>query len=158
MRLDVTRTTLRQIHPGERDTVFEFYVVPPFRRHASALFAALLAASRVARVECQSNDLLLSSLLFEFARDVNADEVVGTGGFLLHYNPPFADVYMEVAAPHRRRGVGSFLVQGVIRECFLAGRVPAARCALENVGSRATLTRAGLRVCGYMLAGRVPHA
>jgi GNAT superfamily N-acetyltransferase len=187
--------------PRARDTVFEFYVVPPLRRRASALFAALLAASGATRVECQSNDPLLSAMLFEFARDVNADtvlfehhettalslpgatfrarrgreavfehgaepvgdfvveiggEVAATGGFLLHYNPPFADVYMEVAPAHRRRGVGSFLVQEVIRECFLAGRVPAARCGLDNVASRATLTRAGLRVCGFMLAGRVP--
>ena len=31
-------------------------------------------------------------------------EVVGTGGFLLHYNPPFADLYMEVREDARRRG------------------------------------------------------
>lgn len=49
-------------------------------------------------------------------------QVVATGGFLLHYNFPFADVYMEVEKDHRRKGVGSFLVQEIIKQCYLAGR------------------------------------
>jgi GNAT superfamily N-acetyltransferase len=183
-----------------RDTVFEFYVIPPFRRHASLMFDALLSASSAELIECQSNDPLLSSMLFEFAQDINPDvvlfedhaatnlvcpgaafrskrdgerifehtgepvgdyvlelngEVVATGGFLTHYNRPFADVYMEVGKPHRRKGAGSFVVQEIIRACYLAGLVPAARCGLENTASRATLTRAGLRACGFMLKGTV---
>lgn len=185
---------------ADRDTVFEFYVTPPFRRDASLLFGELLSVSGAARVECQSNDLLLSAMLFEFCRDINADtvlfeagaatghvlpggivrarrnddrifehtvepvgdyvvelhgEVVATGGFLLHYNRPFADLYMEVEQHHRRKGVGSFLVQEIIKKCYLAGRVPAARCGLQNTASRATLTKAGLEVRGFMLIGDV---
>ena len=82
-------------------------------------------------------------------------EVVATGGFLLHYNRPFADLYMEVEKNHRRKGVGCFLVQEIIKQCYLASRAPAARCGLQNTASRATLTKAGLRVCGFMLMGDV---
>ena len=60
----------------DRDTVFEFYVSPPFRTLARALFAALLEASGATHVQCQSNDPHLTPLLFEFARDINADVVL----------------------------------------------------------------------------------
>jgi len=82
-------------------------------------------------------------------------EVVATGGFLLHYNKPFADLYMEVREDCRRQGIATFLLQELKKECYLAGRVPAARCNIRNVGSRAALIKAGLRVCGFMLMGRV---
>jgi GNAT superfamily N-acetyltransferase len=86
------------------------------------------------------------------------EEVVATGGFLLHYNRPFADLYMEVREDCRRRGFGSFLLQELKKECYLAGRVTAARCGLRNRASRATLIKAGLRVCGFMLIGKVKTA
>jgi GNAT superfamily N-acetyltransferase len=84
-------------------------------------------------------------------------EVVATGGFLLHYNFPFADLFMEVREDRRRRGLGSLLIQEVKKACYLAGRVPAARCDFQNAPSRATLTKAGMRMCGYMLTGEVTH-
>jgi GNAT superfamily N-acetyltransferase len=62
---------------------------------------------------------------------------------------------MEVDKHHRRKGVGAFLVQEIIKQCYLAGRVPAARCSLQNKASRASLTKAGLRACGFMLMGQV---
>jgi GNAT superfamily N-acetyltransferase len=80
-------------------------------------------------------------------------EVVATGGFMLHYNMPFADLYMEVREDHRRRGLAGFLLQEVKKECYLAGRVPAARCDVRNPASRAALRKAGLCECGFMLTG-----
>jgi len=186
-----------------RDTVFEFYVTPPFRKLSSPLFLDLLSASGAKYVECQSNDMLLSSMLYEFSENISSDtvlfddhvataqtipgavvrprrnddrifehqvepvgryaleqggEILATGGFALHYNPPFADLYMEVRPDSRQRGYGSFLLQEVKKECYLAGRVPAARCHIENKASRAALIKAGMRVCGFMLLGRVKTA
>ena len=86
----------------------------------------------------------------DFVIDV-AGTVVATGGFLLHYNPPFADLFMEVRPDARRRGYGSFLIQQLIVECYLAGRVPAARTGVDNVASQRTLLKGGLRECGRML-------
>jgi GNAT superfamily N-acetyltransferase len=183
-----------------RDSVFEFFVIPAFRKLASLLFSQLLAASRARYIECQSNDVLLTSMLYEFARNINANvvlfedhavthhaipgavvrrrrdsdllfdhkvepagdyvlarkrEIVATGGFMLHYNRPFADLYMEVREDCRGRGFGSFLLQELKKECYLAGRVPAARCDLRNTASRETLIKAGLRPCGFMLIGPI---
>jgi GNAT superfamily N-acetyltransferase len=183
-----------------RDTVFEFYVVPPFRTRSRELFTALLASSHATHIECQSNDRILSPLLSECARDINSHvvlfedhvvthleipgavarrrreddkpfdhtheplgdfvvevdrEIVATGGFLTHYNPPFADLYMEVREDRRRRGFGTLVLQEAKKACYLAGRIPAARTNINNLASRATLTKAGLRVSGFILIGSV---
>ena len=182
----------------DRDTLFEYFVIQPWRNRASELFRHLLSASAVQFIECQSNDRLLSSMLFECSSTVSADvvlfedhavtehrvpgavvrkkraedaifehkaepagdyvlefggEAVATGGFMLHYNKPFADLYMEVREDCRRRGFGSFLLQEVKKACYIAGRVPAARTDVRNAASRATLIKAGLRVSGFMLSG-----
>lgn len=184
----------------ERDTVFEFYLTPPFRRQASLFFRELLTASHARYVVCQSNVLLLTHLLFEFTRHISSDtilfgahsstnltfrggivrpkregdqifehtvepigplvleahgEIIATGGALTHYNYPFADIFMEVAPGHRRKGAGSYLVQETIKACYRSGRVPAARTGFDNAGSRATLARAGLAEVGCMLLGEV---
>lgn len=79
---------------------------------------------------------------------VEADGViVATGGIGLHYNMPYADLYMEVDEPRRRREYGSYLVQELKRACYELGRIPAARCNVDNVASRATLQKAGLLPC-----------
>ena len=183
----------------DRDTVFEFYLVRPFRKLASRFFSELIAASGAHLIECQSNDLLLLSMLYEFSQNISSDvvlfedhvatdysnpgvtfrrtnkadetfdkkgelgmyilerqgNVVATGGFLLHYNMPFADLYMDVREDCRQQGFGSFMLQEVKRECYLAGRVPAARCNITNEASKATLIKAGLKVCGFMLRGDI---
>ena len=184
----------------DRDTIFEFYLIPSFRNLSLAAFLELLHSSKAAFIECQSNDLLLSSLLYQYGQNISSDvvlfednitsdikmdkivfrkrnesdvvfehraepigdyvlelnyEIVATGGFLLHYNMPFADLYMEVKEDCRRKGLGSFLIQELKRQCYLAGRVPAARTGTDNVASRATLIKAGCKIAGFMLLGKV---
>jgi GNAT superfamily N-acetyltransferase len=185
--------------PG-RDTVFECYLVPALRRWSRHVFAELLAASGAKLIECQSNEPFLSAMLFEFARDINADtvlfadqttsqlevpgaavrprtkddrvfdhrveplgdyvmevrgEIVATGGFMTHYNPPFADLYMEVRPDCHGHGYASFILQELKKACYAAGKVPAARCAVGNKASRGALLKAGMKVCGFMLMGHV---
>jgi len=185
---------------SDRDSVFEFYIIPSFRNLAPLAFLELIHTSKAPFIICQSNDLLLLSLLFQFGQNIQADtvlleedfasfiqidnvvfrnrsdkdiifehraepvgnyvleynnEVVATGGFLLHYNMPFADLYMEVREDCRRKGFGSFLIQEIKKQCYLSGRVPAARTGLDNIASRATLVKAGFKVAGYMLLGAV---
>ena len=82
-------------------------------------------------------------------------EVVATGGALHHYNPPYADLFMEVAETHRQRGYGSYLVQELKRICYENGNRPAARSGAENIASRATLQKAGFLPCGRLLVGEV---
>ena len=84
-----------------------------------------------------------------------AGVVVGAGGLLHHYNPPFADLFMEVVPSARRQGVGSFLVQELRRVCRESGKTPAARCDPENYASRKTLERGGLVTVGRIVAGEI---
>lgn len=183
-----------------RDAIFEFYILLKERRNASAAFAELIKISGVKSIECQSNDLLLSTMMYEFADHISSEvilfedeqfaflsvpgatfrkkeigdqsfdhksepdgdyvieaggEIVATGGFLLHYNFPFADLYMEVREDQRRKGYGSLMIQELRKACFDAGRVPAARCNISNKASKATLMKGGLKVAGNMLVGDI---
>lgn len=184
----------------DRDTVFELYIVPPYRKFSSPLFEQLLIASGAGLIECQSNDGHLAPMMFELSRNIRSDvilfsdndsgslimpgtifrqrneedrifehkheppgthvlefegEIIATGGFLLHYNFPFSDLYMEVREDQQRKGFGSFLIQEIKKSCYLAGRIPAARCNKGNYLSRATLLKAGFKISGYMLLGDV---
>jgi len=82
-------------------------------------------------------------------------KVAATGGILFHYNRPYGDIYMDVAEPFRRRGLGSFLVQELKRVCYEGGNIPAARCNPGNIASRRTLQKAGFVPCGNILNGSV---
>lgn len=185
---------------ADRDTIFEFYLLPIHQHLATRIFSVLLEASGAKFIEPQSNALLLTTMLYEFATNIRADailfeedrttslsvsevvfrskeeyersfgkkvedgsgyvlelggEIIGSGDFLLHYNKPFADLYMEVAESHRNKGLGSYLIQELKKVCYLAGRIPAARCNVQNRASKATLLKGGLRVAGCMLYGEV---
>jgi len=80
-------------------------------------------------------------------------ELVATGGYMLNYNFPYADIYMGVKETHRGKGLGSFIVQELKKEIRKLDRVPAARCGINNQTSKATLMKAGLRICGYRVKG-----
>jgi len=81
--------------------------------------------------------------------------IAATGGLLYHYNKPYGDIYMEVAAPFRRRGFGSYLVQELKRVCREGGIIPCARCSPENLASRKTIQKAGLAPCAHILVGKL---
>ena len=82
-------------------------------------------------------------------------QLAATGGILFHYNPPYGDIYMEVREPHRRRGLGSYLVQELKRIAREHNNTPAARCNVTNVPSRRTLQKAGFVPCGHILVGKL---
>jgi GNAT superfamily N-acetyltransferase len=79
----------------------------------------------------------------------------GKGGILFHYNRPYGDLYLEVAEPFRRRGLGAYLVQELKRECYALGGIPCARCNPTNVASRRTLQSAGFVPFAHILTGPI---
>jgi len=83
------------------------------------------------------------------------EEEVAKGGLMFHYNPPYADIYMEVVQPFRRRGLGSYLVQELKRIGYELGAIPCARCSPDNVASRKTLQKAGLVPFATILNGTI---
>jgi hypothetical protein len=84
--------------------------------------------------------------------------VVAKGGILFHYNRPYGDIYMEVSEAFRRRGLGSYLVQELKRECYRLGAIPCARCNPTNIPSRRTLQRAGFVPFAHILVGTITAA
>jgi len=188
-------------YQGEpKDLIREFYVLPIYRQSSLKLFRRLIEASQATRIEVQTNDILLTMMLFDCATSITSDRIlfhdvlttritiegvrfreltaadtpnifqhrvepvgnwlleidgtiVATGGIASHYNSPYSDIYMEVAEPCRRRGYGSYLVQELKRISYESGRIPAARCNVTNIGSRAALEKAGLLPCARVLIG-----
>ncbi|HTF20753.1 MAG TPA: hypothetical protein VK658_21920 [Chryseolinea sp.] len=179
----------------DRDTIFEFFILPGYRHHQRLFMQELIRVSGVTNLECQTNDPNTSKVFFENATCIEVqsilfndsfsthwsipglklenktsaqelsrelkleltmqDDIVGSGGLMLNYNLPFADVYVDVPELHRRQGYGSFIVQEAKRMAYAMGRVPAARCRVSNIISKGMLSRAGFRPCGYWLLGKV---
>lgn len=79
--------------------------------------------------------------------------VVARGGLLFHYNRPYADLYMDVDEPFRRRGIGTYLVQELKRLSYDLGAIPCARCTTTNEASRRTLQCAGFVPFAHILFG-----
>ena len=157
----------------------EFFVRPDARRSALPLFRQLAKTSGAHRIEAQTNDLLLSLMLYDCAVDLASERILFADAAMTVYPPPDVelrrladadrvfphtvepvgdwngDIYMEVAASHQRHGLGSYLVQELKRICYEAGVIPAARCHQDNVGSRLTLQRAGLLPCARIVRARL---
>jgi GNAT superfamily N-acetyltransferase len=94
-------------------------------------------------------------VLTEWVLEAPGGGIVATGGYLTHYNPPYADIFMAVGDAGRRRGYGAYIVQELCRVVREAGKIPAARCDPEVTGSRRALERGGLVVCGHLAFGEV---
>ena len=56
----------------DRDTIFEFYLIGQYKKYANSIFKELHAISKASYVECQTNEPLLASLLFENAVNISA--------------------------------------------------------------------------------------
>ena len=175
-----------------RDTIFEFYLLRPCRKFANIIFPKFSIISGAGFIECQTNNKLQSEMMFEYARNINAEailfednaqtelsipdtsfkrnsgdtegpeymlehsgQIVATGGYVWNYNFPYIDMYYEVKEAHRKKGFGSLITQELKREAYRLKRVPAARCNIKNNASKATLLRAGMKVCGHMLVGEL---
>ena len=99
----------------DRDSIFEFYIIPFFRKFASPAFLQLIHASKASYITCQSNDLLLSSLMFEFAQNINADTVLLQEGFtssICIHNLIFRKRRSDdVAFEHKAEPVGDYVLE-----------------------------------------------
>lgn len=95
---------------------------------------------------------MVAALLFQYGQNINADTVLLADHFesvlyidkVIFRERTFADLQMEVREDCRRKGFGSFLIREIKKQCYLSGRVPAARTDLNNIASRAAPIKAGL--------------
>lgn len=127
------------------------------RLFADRVTTQLAPAGATYRVAQAADELPISAAQLPWHGVVELEgRLAGWGGILLHYNPPYADIYMEIAESYRRRGLGSFLVQELKRQCRALGRLPGARCNPTNEASRRTLIKAGFEPCGRMVTAECP--
>jgi GNAT superfamily N-acetyltransferase len=82
-------------------------------------------------------------------------QIAGKGGILFHYNRPYGDIYMDIETAFRRRGLGTYLIQELKRECRELGAVPCARCNPSNIPSRRALLSAGFVPFAHILNGSI---
>ena len=75
-----------------KDTVKEFFLVPRCRAQAFPLFRRLVKASGAASIEAQTNDPLLSLMLYDFGVDVACGPVLFADGLTTHHAIPGADI------------------------------------------------------------------
>ena len=94
----------------DRDTIFEFYVLPPYRRRAHELFGEFIRGSNPIFIECQSNDYLLSSMFFEFSQNIYAESTLFEDTFQTNFSIP--GLTLEKYEGERKTGIpmtGNFI-------------------------------------------------
>ncbi|HVM89276.1 MAG TPA: GNAT family N-acetyltransferase [Puia sp.] len=60
----------------DRDTIFEFYLLPSHRKYSAAIFEKLIRVSEVNFIECQTNDVLLTSMMYEHGKNIFAERIL----------------------------------------------------------------------------------
>jgi GNAT superfamily N-acetyltransferase len=107
---------------ASRDLIKEFFVLPAHRALALPLFRHFAAATRASAVEAQTNDILLTLLLFDCAAEFKSETI-------LFHDARMTELALEGVTfrkvtepdrerifPHKLEGVGDWLLeaQGVI--------------------------------------------
>lgn len=64
-------------YQGEpKDMIREFYVLPAYRGSALPMFRLLIVGSKARRITAQSNDVLLTLLLYDCAEEITSETVI----------------------------------------------------------------------------------
>ncbi|HYG61754.1 MAG TPA: GNAT family N-acetyltransferase [Thermoanaerobaculia bacterium] len=78
------------IGANPRDTIIELYVLPIHRGAALPLFRRLAETSRARTVETQTNDVLLTLMLYDCAESIEVDKVLFEDAFTTQLTVPGA--------------------------------------------------------------------
>ena len=105
-------------YQGEpKDLIREFYVLPAYRGRALAMFRRLIETSNARRIEVQSNDVLLTLMLYDCAREITSDRIVFHDALMTNLSVP-GTTFRPVAVADRERifehkveGVGDWLIE-----------------------------------------------
>src|SRR3954470_10727665 len=73
-----------------RETVTEFYVLPALRGRSLPLFRRFVEASGARSIEVQSNDLLLTLMLYDCASGIESNVVLFEDGITTNFSAPGA--------------------------------------------------------------------
>jgi GNAT superfamily N-acetyltransferase len=100
-----------------KDMIREFYVLPAYRGRALPLFRQLIATSQALRIEAQTNDVLLTLMLYDCATEIASDTVVFHDALTTSFGIPGA-AFREVTEEdkvrifeHKVEPVGEWLIE-----------------------------------------------
>ena len=100
-----------------KDTVREFYVLPVHRAAALPLFRAFVAASGARKIEAQTNDVLLTLLLFDCAHRIKSETILFHDAFTTHLSVPNAafrkitEAEIERFFPGRKASTSEWMIE-----------------------------------------------
>ena len=103
-----------------KQTVYEFYVLPPHRGRLFDLFSALLQASDAGLIEVQSNDPFATVMLHTYAQDVTSTSILFHDQLTTSHTPAGATFREATAAeapdtlPERLKWRGVVEVEGEV--------------------------------------------
>ncbi len=104
-------------HGEPKDMIREFYVLPALRGSALSMFRRLIEVSGARRIEAQSNDVLLTLMLYDCATEITSDRILFHDALTTNLDVPGATV-REVTATdkerifeHKVEGMGDWLIE-----------------------------------------------
>ncbi len=84
------------------ETVHEFYPLPAYRAAALPLFRQLLEVSQATKILAQTNDRLLTLMLYDCAANITSDTILFEDGFTTHLTCPSGSFRMVTEADRER--------------------------------------------------------
>ncbi len=100
-----------------RDMIKEFYVLPTYRAMALPIFRRLVAVTGAKLIEAQTNDVLLSLMLFDCAGGITSETILFRDAVATNLEMPGV-VFRKVEEadrdnifPHKLEGVGDWLLE-----------------------------------------------
>jgi hypothetical protein len=71
-----------------RDTIFEFYLLDPFRKFTNIIFPKFRTVSAATFIECQTNNPLQSAIFFEYAQNIATEAILFADSFQTQLSIP----------------------------------------------------------------------
>jgi GNAT superfamily N-acetyltransferase len=105
------------VRADPKDTITEFYVLPIHRGTSLHLFRRLIEVSQAKNIEAQTNDILLTLMLFDCATTIERHAVVFRDGFTTNLTVPGATFRKTAEAekghifPHSTEPIGDWLIE-----------------------------------------------
>jgi GNAT superfamily N-acetyltransferase len=99
-----------------RDMIREFFLLPPYRGSALPMFRRLVEVSKARRIEAQTNDVLLTLMLYDCAGEITSDTIVFSDARTTNLAVagvtfrPVTDADRGSIFDHKVEGVGDWLV------------------------------------------------
>jgi GNAT superfamily N-acetyltransferase len=100
-----------------KDMIREFYVLPAFRGSALPLFQQIIETSQARRIQAQTNDVLLTLMLYDCAAEIASDTIVFHDALTSNLTIPGATFRQATEADkerifeHKVEGVGDWLIE-----------------------------------------------